>query len=91
MILPLFCCAITRPAACERKNSAFRSIWITLSQSSSLKSSAGVRRMIPALLIKMSSPPSSLTTLATVALRSATEAVDKSMLMLKKRRPSALT
>ena len=48
-----------RAAAWERKNSDFRLVSITASQSSSLKSSASARRMIPALLTRMSSRPSS--------------------------------
>jgi len=44
---------ITRAAACDRKNIDFRFTWITSSQSCSVNSKAGARRMIPALLTRM--------------------------------------
>ena len=46
-----------RAKAWQRKNTAFRFTSITSSQSASVKSTASARRMIPALLTRMSSGP----------------------------------
>ena len=65
MILPRPCATMCRAAAWHRKNSDLRLVSITASQSSSVKSSASARRMMPALLTRMSSPPSSATVRST--------------------------
>ena len=58
MILPREPCAIMRLAtACERKNALLRLTSITASQSPSVNSIASARRMMPALLTRMSSRP----------------------------------
>ena len=57
MILPRPCAIMWRPAACAKKNADLRLVSITASQSSSLKSTESLRRMIPALLTRMSILP----------------------------------
>jgi len=57
-ILPEPCSIILRPAAWESRNTLVRFTSITVCQSSSVNSTAGARRIIPALLIRMSMRPS---------------------------------
>ena len=61
MILPPRpACTSARATACARKNGTLRFTSITASQSSSLKVSASSRRMMPALLTRISTRPASL-------------------------------
>ena len=67
MILPpLPCLIIWRTTACERKNGVERLIEITSFQFFALCSANGSRRMMPALLTRMSTFLNALTTLATI-------------------------
>ncbi len=70
MILPPPCGTMTCAAACDRKKAAFRLIARTSSQSVSLNSIAGARRMMPALLTRMSRRPISATIPVTILVSS---------------------
>ncbi len=74
-----------RATACDRKKADFRLVSITASQSSSLKSRLSARRMMPALLTRMSTGPawSMMAGIGAVEPRLAATAV--------KRRPRAVT
>src|SRR5690606_32390050 len=89
MILPLPWAMKWRPAACDMKNADLMLTFITSSQSFSLKSTASARRIRPALLTRMSSPPS----WAMVSCTSRpTGSIDIRLASrLTKRRPSART
>ncbi len=78
-----------RAAAWHRKNSVFRLVSITASQSSSEKSSASSRRIIPALLTRISRRPSLPTTVSTTSVTGSIE--DRSAETSSQRRPSART
>ena len=91
IIFPLPCSTITRPAAWESRKTAFKFTCITSSQSRSLNSRTGVRRMMPALLTRISRPPNSATTRATNSFRSLACASSKLTLSERKRRPRART
>ena len=90
MIFPLRPSATQRRATCWlRKNRTFRLVSITASQSSSEKSRLSARRMMPALLTRMSTPPALSQASATTPARGAVE--PRSALMKWKARPRART
>src|SRR5579884_2783077 len=67
MMLPLRWASITRPAAWQAKKTALRLVSMTASQSASVRSTAGPRRLIPATLTSTSSRPKASTVLVTIA------------------------
>ena len=89
MMRPLPCASIRRPAACERWNTESRLTASTSSQSAAACSAAGARRMVPALLTRMSMRPSASTASSIAPCSSSAVAVAKSRRMACTRRPSA--
>src|SRR5690606_17641945 len=89
MILPLPWAMKWRPAACDMKNADLMLTFITSSQSFSLKSTASSRRIRPALLTRMSSPPSSASVCSTS--RPTGSMLIRLASRLTRRRPSART
>ena len=77
--------------AWQRKNGAVRLIWITEFQSSSRKSTAGLRLMMPALLTSASTRPAALVIWATMSLASAWVILPKSAVMPVNLPPSEAT
>ncbi len=78
-----------RPAACDMKNADLMLTFITSSQSFSLNSTASARRIRPALLTRMSSPPSPASVSST--MRPTGSMLIRLASMKVKRRPSART
>ncbi len=78
-----------RPAAWHRKKTDFRLVSITASQSSSVKSTESARRMMPALLTRMSSRPSFSSVSST--RRWTGSMVERSAETISARRPRART
>src|SRR5690606_27774474 len=89
MILPRPRAMKWRPAACDMKKADLMLTFITSSQSFSLKSTASARRIRPALLTRMSSPPSSASVCSTS--RPTGSMLIRLASRLRKRRPSART
>src|SRR6266702_629856 len=71
MILPPPACFITGWTACEHRNALVRLVVITLFHSASSSACGGLRMLMPALLTRMSIPPSSSLTRATIAATAA--------------------